>query len=210
MLDLRNGLAVLLIAAVLSRAYCRSQNSQEFECLIESLKQPNEYLSSSNDTFRAKEAMSINPKHKIYIQFSITVSDVNQIRWNMVQVNGTYDTYLMRNAHSNEYLCANNKYKRSSLYISKYGQNKLLRFMHTTVLSNQELITNNKCKWKFQRIASVKSVKSYIIWNGEYTRETLLVESSEKLKRKRNEVYTSHVSEAFVDPDERKWMVHCN
>jgi hypothetical protein len=174
-----------------------------FECLIENIKQYNEYMCSSTDQWKTsrKNVSTKTPKlHKVYALTAVAVSNMNQLKWELIQVSGTYDTYLMRNKHSGEYLCA-----------SAMSENKR-RLLFASQLSKRESVTNNKCKWRYERVIAEKSTKAYVIWNVEYKNEVLLADAFKAFKNKRS-LSLKPVTKTFTFlsfyPDEYKWIVEC-
>ena len=172
-----------------------------FECLIYNDEYKHEYLFTSDQLDPADYY-----KRKVYTYPLQHVDVFDLIKWHLIPIGDSNDTFYIMNSHFNEYLCA------SDFHLDLF---ELRRKVSTSKLNDAKSMDEHKnCEWRLEPVIDeismvadeIEKLNRFIIWNVAH-REPLYAASTlfKTLKNTRN-VFTWHSipnSKQFV------WHVDC-
>ena len=183
---------LIAIKLILYSLMINSIENSNLECLIESVKHPNEFLYVEMTSVKGNEQDDPN----VYAVVSVSVKDLDRIKWSLIQLNDQESNgYLLKNSRNGEYLCGSNDinfkgiFKKRSIYTSSFDPTN----------------APNECKWIIDRsVSDSNSYNSYIIWNMHFGEA--LYASTTFLTKNRRQVYLLNQK---PDSDYFKWTLDC-
>ena len=171
-----SGKYLTLIAFLIMNFNSFKAQSTSYECRIHNMEYKHEYLYTSDE-------LDPNDSYKRKI-FTFPLKDMenfDEIKWNLIQVNGMNDTFYIMSYLFDEYLCSSN------MHMDYF---KMRRKVSLIKMDDDRLANEKNCMWKFQSFET--SENRFIIWNANYA-EPLYAASAlfKNFKNKRN-VFTWH------------------
>jgi hypothetical protein len=177
-------------------AYASSNNIEN--CLIGNEKYQNEFLTNDES-------------NEIFLGQSVSIEDLETIKWSLIQLNDMEDTYYLRNKNTGHYLCSMTTrtkkfyqdlidYKRSK-FVYPFVQDHLETHKLVTVSDESHELLDH-CKWIFERAGS----DVYVIWNMHY-KEALYGGNlnTGSVKYRRNVLLVNKLPKG----EEFKWAIEC-
>ncbi len=177
------------------------------KCLIENSRYENEYLYAGGDT---KIVNTRHTKHTIFSIIDYSIKERDPIKWIFIQLNGSFDTYYLKNEKTHEYMCASsNVIDKGFEMLFTITKRRMIYSMK--IANDEEKILRNQipdmCKWQFKQTKSEIGSKLYIIKNVYYQDPIQIGSQLQKIhgKYSRNIYLKAKQSEN----DGLKWIVHC-
>jgi hypothetical protein len=192
-----------ILAVFYSTTYALSNKIEN--CLIGNEKYPNEFLTNDES-------------NRIFLGQSVSVRDLDTIKWSLIQLNDMYDTYYLKNKNTGLYLCSmpirtKKMYQNfidSKRSIHLFGPDNLetydgRRDTLVTISEESEEFLDN-CKWKFERAKSDFESSVYVIWNLQF-KEPLYAGNldTRSVKYRRNVFLLNNIPKN----QQFKWIVEC-
>jgi hypothetical protein len=185
----RKYLMIFLILCLRGNRIIAANN--QFECLLENNKYSHEFLYS-------------NKTGNVY---TVSLSNLNILKWSLTQLTGTYDIYTIKNINTEEYLCATDMFEEN-LKLKDITNDEIIkkRLIHTRKVDKNEL--NDDCIWRFERTHTDKGFISYFIWNVYYNESLYSASYLFKLNRKLRKTFL--LNKMSRKMNEFKWIPECN
>ena len=177
-------------------------------CLIGNEKYPNEFLTNVKS-------------NEIFLGQSVSVQDLDTIKWGLIQLNDMDDTYYLKNKNTGLYLCSMSS--RSKKFYKDWMDAKRSKFIYTysqdhletheygskhdlvTISGNEQDLLDH-CKWKFERTESDFESTVYVIWNM-YFKEPLYAGNlnTKSVKYRRNVFLFNKIPKG----EDFRWIIEC-
>ena len=168
------------ILIVESNSLSKHDITSKYECIISSNKYHYEFLYASG------------PKGHVFAINYMAISNMNELKWELVQYTNTQDKYYIRSKQNGQYLC------------SDHQQLAFIR----SILNDQDKINRNKmddrCVWRLERTDSDWQYNSYFIKNIHFDEN--LFAGNMKLNKTMRYVFMSDKNQSS---DRFKWFIEC-
>jgi hypothetical protein len=170
-----------LIIAVLYLIGINDAQSTSYECRIHNMEYKHEYLFTSdeldpNDSY----------KRKVFTFPLRDIENFDEIKWNLIQVNGMNDTFFIMSYLFDEYLCSSN------VHMDYF---KMRRKVNLIKMDDERLANEKNCMWKFQSFEA--SENKFVVWNLNFYEPLYAASALFKNFKSNRNIFTWHAGKVI-------------